>query len=166
MALDRKQSWFYKDGDFGVKDEEYSYMGGSPVLITNGEVSANISETGFNAVAMDNREYDVAVANKSTVIFAPADLTLEKGVSQASITTYDDITEPWDSSQSMSMGDLLRPKQRTVGSVVCSVWTNEKYATATTGFNVYPAKIIGMTGSGTAVTDMRILVGVHTKVDA
>lgn len=157
MAIKRDQKYVYKISK-AYPDTTIYYVGGSPVNVIDDELSDTISGAGnFSGIAINNYLVDDDIG-AGDLLKGPCEVILEDGSNEGSdFTANDDPTPPWDTGESYSAGDVLKPTTQTVGGNDYLVWTND----TTTGDVCY-AKVISVTGgpAGTDITAMKIELGV------
>ncbi len=132
-----------------------SWVGGSPVGInSNGQISAIGTAAGlanaYIGVAWHSQKEDSEHESLSTVVFAPAIITIKKGTNEP--------IAPWRTGAGISYapGTILTPTIVTQGGINYAVWTP-----ATTP-GVYPARVLEVEGDSANPTALTILLGTFT----
>lgn len=169
MAIRREMKYTMNLGVFGLPSTITThFVGGSPVTIAGGSFAygekgnqdwlVEISGTlqGVNPGSSAPFTYDViGIAwfgdegpseqflpkDHVTLLGFPLYATLYKGPSEP--------TAPFDDSLTYNVGDLLRPKVKTVGTGSYAVWTNEPYGSVASNAGVvYFGKVMAVEGTG------------------
>jgi hypothetical protein len=163
--IDRELSYVLKLGDRTADTTATKgYIGGSPVKFnSSGYITGDLAQYECDGIAYHSSAEDISGTGPcegfglGTIIFAPAIVTLKKGTA--------DAAAPWDTTVTFVVGNLLRATTLTSGSIAYACWTNTAYSGPTTGMGVvYCARVIAMTGSGSAPTSLTLLLGHFFKI--
>jgi len=175
MAITKDIKYAIKLGEFEVPSSITRYwVGGSPIAPSSGTFDESylgsydwLKETSISLEGAADKGAVIGIAMERysgstepfvqttgiTLLGFPCIVTLYK--------SGDDDTAPFDTSQTYSVGDLLRPTTVTANSLTYSVWTKAVYESEGTGgtytYDVYYGTVIAVKTGATAANQILVV---------